>query len=497
MAYLVAIVVVAIGLTIAAVTRVSQPDATALHSANGPERNPQSVIPNRSPNKTVVGRITGMVDCTWGQGTGDEGQGAEILKSEIRNLNSVVALGNRYVLRSGLLELTYDTGAKVILQGPVTYEVDSTDGGYLAVGKLTGKVENETAKGFAVRTPTATVTDLGTEFGVEVSSDGATDTQVFVGKVQIVTEGIHRNSGKQPRVLQAGEYAHVGKDLTLSMSHGTSTDKQDFNVRAERFARTMPSQLDAGDAYAKLVLSMDPVVYYRMDRWPMTGKTGQYVLVDSAPGGCNGLVVTDQAFGKPTSRGRFGGAIDFHGSEVDEFAVVRSYPKTQSGQLSVSVWVWPVSLAPWGTIVCNWYHAPNREEIGQFGIGIGGSGELLVQLRQQNGQPAKVGAYRSPLSLCQWHHVAMVADGKVLHVYQDGVEVGSSPYRGIAHDLAPMCLDIGCAMEKDGSRPRFENAFRWNGRLDEAAVFNRALSPLQVQQLFTGQAVCEGRRTSP
>ena len=40
------------------------------------------------------------------------------------------------------MEITYDTGAKVILQGPVTYEVES-NGGYLAVGKLTGKLEKK------------------------------------------------------------------------------------------------------------------------------------------------------------------------------------------------------------------------------------------------------------------------------------------------------------------------------------------------------------------
>ena len=44
------------------------------------------------------------------------------------------------------MEITYDTGAKVILQGPVTYEVES-NGGYLAVGKLTGKLEKKVASG--------------------------------------------------------------------------------------------------------------------------------------------------------------------------------------------------------------------------------------------------------------------------------------------------------------------------------------------------------------
>ena len=91
------------------------------------------------------------------------------------------------------MEITYNTGAKVIVQGPVTYEVES-NGGYLAMGKLTGKLgkENDECRmmndelwtrmsdiqhfitliihPFVIRTPTATVTDLGTEFGVEVDS---------------------------------------------------------------------------------------------------------------------------------------------------------------------------------------------------------------------------------------------------------------------------------------------------------------------------------------
>ena len=62
-------------------------------------------------------------------------------QSTLRTLRSLVALGDRFALASGLMEITYDTGAKVILQGPVTYEVESEAGGYLSLGKLTAKLE--------------------------------------------------------------------------------------------------------------------------------------------------------------------------------------------------------------------------------------------------------------------------------------------------------------------------------------------------------------------
>ena len=132
----------------------------------------------------------------------------------------LVSLGDKFALASGLMEITYDTGAKVILQGPVTYEVES-NGGYLAIGKLTGKLEkkNDEARmtkdkgkheiqmtsgeglqnssfvirpsSFVIHTPTAIVTDLGTEFGVEVSKEGHTTSHVFRGlvRLQVVRAG--------------------------------------------------------------------------------------------------------------------------------------------------------------------------------------------------------------------------------------------------------------------------------------------------------------------
>ena len=102
------------------------------------------------------------------------------------------------------MEISYDSGAKVILQGPCTYEVDSAAGGFLSLGKLTARVERSEVRRirgqkseistplsplpyplFAVRTPTAIVTDLGTEFGVEVDKSGATQSHVFRGKIEL------------------------------------------------------------------------------------------------------------------------------------------------------------------------------------------------------------------------------------------------------------------------------------------------------------------------
>ena len=116
-AYLTATMIIGLGILSLWLTPVSRPEQVATHST--PPAAGRQLVPEPLP--ASVGRITGLVDCK-------------------RPGDSRVSLGQKFSLASGLMEITYDTGAKVILQGPVTYSVEA-NGGYLAVGKLTGKLE--------------------------------------------------------------------------------------------------------------------------------------------------------------------------------------------------------------------------------------------------------------------------------------------------------------------------------------------------------------------
>ena len=92
-----------------------------------------------------------MVDCKW---EGKKGGQSPFVRSTRRAVPAkgdwspfpVVTLGDKYALSSGLMEIAYNTGARVVLQGPVTYEVEAS-GGYLSIGKLTGKLEKKVASG--------------------------------------------------------------------------------------------------------------------------------------------------------------------------------------------------------------------------------------------------------------------------------------------------------------------------------------------------------------
>jgi hypothetical protein len=231
-AYSIATVVLGLGLLVGAFTHVSRFEKIA------GDRSPMTVdresgLPSEAE---IVGRITGVHACKWAVPSRDAVYGAG------------VPLGRKYAIASGLIEITYKTGSKVILQGPAAYVVESPNGGYLSVGKLTGEVTTETARGFAVRTPTAVVTDLGTEFGVEVDEAGRTTSHVFRGKVNVQATGNDGKPTDAEQVLHAGESAMVdavGQNRIALL--GSSV--------AARFVRQLPKSPDKESASFELVAS--------------------------------------------------------------------------------------------------------------------------------------------------------------------------------------------------------------------------------------------------
>lgn len=254
-AYLIAAVIVGVGALIGSFTYLSHYDEFATRALPAPGEHRSDAQPES------VGRITGMIHCTWA--------GESLSSSE----TNTVSAGRRFELDSGLLEITYHTGAKVILQGPVTYEADSKNGGRLALGKLTGKVESSTAKGFVIRTPTAIITDLGTEFGVEVNRSGNTSTHVYRGNVELRALSSDGSATNAVRVLHANESARVEK--------GPAGDPAaaivDAVVASDRFVRTLPVQ--------RTVKNLRVLAHFRLGEDDPNAMTGATVAEASADHG--------------------------------------------------------------------------------------------------------------------------------------------------------------------------------------------------------------------
>lgn len=121
--------------------------------------------------------------------------------------DAAMEAGDRLSLTEGLIEITFDDGAVVILEGPSEFVIDSPGAGTLEVGKLSARIPRQ-AVGFSIDIPTGRIVDLGTEFCVEVVPMGAVEVHVLRGRVVLLLTLPDDGHGK-PMFIAEGEAIRV------------------------------------------------------------------------------------------------------------------------------------------------------------------------------------------------------------------------------------------------------------------------------------------------
>lgn len=113
----------------------------------------------------------------------------------------------RVVIDSGALTLRFRSGATLKAIGPASLDVRSDMLVILGDGQATAHVPHW-ARGFTIKTSSAEIVDLGTEFGVAARPDGQTDVIVFDGEVDL-TPLPKRRLEPLPKRLIKGEAVTV------------------------------------------------------------------------------------------------------------------------------------------------------------------------------------------------------------------------------------------------------------------------------------------------
>jgi hypothetical protein len=153
-----------------------------------------------------VATLVNTADCVWSVG-------------ETWREGSRLPLGE-FRLLAGVVEIRFDSGAQLVVEGPAVLKIESTSGATLIRGKVVLK-SDETADAFVLQTPTSTLLDRGTEFAVAVSPTGE-EVHVFDGEVQRMPKlkDPRRAAPEQITAGQAKQYASkavtVGKSVPLS-----------------------------------------------------------------------------------------------------------------------------------------------------------------------------------------------------------------------------------------------------------------------------------------
>ena len=131
------------------------------------------LLVSSAPPSQAVAWVLNAQNCEWKQDLAPSG---EMLPGKV------------LALERGLVEIEFGSGATVLLNGPASMELKSSNSAQLRYGKLTARVPKQ-AIGFSILSPEGKIVDLGTEFGISVAQSGATEVFVFEGEVTAQPRG--------------------------------------------------------------------------------------------------------------------------------------------------------------------------------------------------------------------------------------------------------------------------------------------------------------------
>ena len=408
-----------------------------------------------------VARLTGSKACRWAEAR-ETGRPRETFRK-----------GQRLELASGFAEITFDSGAQVLLEGPASLDVDSAWGATLRHGTLKANVPSE-AMGFRISSSSVEVVDLGTEFTMIADASGAADVLVLKGMIEASSQSaadqrtivLHENQSRHftaagvskvsdpeqkfARVAQAVSLDHFVPATTYV--HWSFDEAGGQTLKADAFG----SPLSAYDAGLEEV-SPEVLTGVRTDgRWQRALRF-------------NGHLYAKAAF--PGLSGNSPHTVAFWVKVPEDARLPNAYAMVAWGGNGDKLGSHPVHIG--------WNRNPTEGTVGVLRTDYGGGFAL--------------GA--TPLRDGRWHHVAVVfAPGEAPEVpvdvkqYVDGRFEGEgrpSPpgtevsARFIQEAATTDTLWLGCRLGTGG--PRRD---RFRGEMDELCLADRALGPREIVYLM-------------
>jgi tetratricopeptide (TPR) repeat protein len=129
----------------------------------------------------------------------------------------------------------------------------------------------------------------------------------------------------------------------------------------------------------------------------------------------------------------------------------------------------------------NYYSVSTEQVLIEKFTGTGGAGWSFTKPASNVFQFFATGQHNSspqPISLNEWHHLLVRRGGYQIQIWRDGQRIADARIGTIASSVTPLYI---------GRRnPDDKRDFGVNGRLDEVAIWNRALSDSEIAHLYNG-----------
>lgn len=411
----------------------------------------------RGTTSKAIAMLNRVADAQWNSGSETPRSGAPLEPGVLR-------------LRSGLAQIVFYSGARVVIEGPVELQLISSTEVSCRSGKLTAEVPPQ-ARGFRVNTPQMKVTDLGTSFGLDVK-ERLTELHVFKGSVEL-----------QPS---------VGTKQNLKEGAGAVADNaappKFIIANPAAFASLFELQLKSSDAAvlrheqwraASHRLDEDPSLLVHFDFDASDATEWRLVNTSKLPGAVPDATI----IGCKRIEGRWPDkrALEFGGvSDRVRLSVPGDYES-----LTLAAWVRVQGLDR----RVNSLFMSDAFEPGTLHWLVLNDGAPTVTVVGPPGRPVQIVTGPPVMTLDKfgmWQHIAVVVDGrsdKVVH-YLNGRAVSDAPLR-IKPPFRIGAAELGNWNAKGFKGDESLMIRNFSGAMDEFCLFSRALGPDEIRALYS------------
>jgi len=211
----------------------------------------------------------------------------------------------------------------------------------------------------------------------------------------------------------------------------------------------------------------EPIAHWKLDEV-------EGVIAEDLAGTNDGTLVN----GPVWTAGQVNGALEFDGE--DDYVDLGSTVADGLGRGSFTAWVYPADLSA----VCgirNFAYIIGADEYwgGELGIRVDGDGSGWAAVNNRaGGSEPHIAFPEGTFEVGSWHHVALTWDGSYWKLYINGSIVGQAA-NSAGTTSATNTTTLGKGW--DGCP--------WNGVIDDARFYNRALSAEEIGILYGGEFI--------
>jgi hypothetical protein len=385
----------------------------------------------------------------------------------------VVAAG-RLRLAEGSAALSFFNGAILFLEGESDVDLLSMDRVACRLGRVRLRAEGP-ATGFTLTAPGAAVVDLGTEFALNVGRDGKSAVHVFEGQVEASL--LNRSGSTLSSDL-------LNENQSARMEPGRpELDRRP--QKPEDFARATPLRaggLRMDTAYARSILEAKPWAYWRFQTIEQNRVLNEVASRPALQVHGEGALCEEDAGNR---------SLEFPPGTGAAYALMEGVwqPPTQTGY-AIELWMTSAALRtsallcaveprlmedfPWQEL--REKHVLLLQLMDRSQQWIHPHGSLRLLQRVPAGFGGGINAF-SDLSYTpgHWHHIVAQNTGKNLQLWIDGKLAGVAA-------MPPMQPANPCEilLGRLSRSEKLSDARPFRGRIDEVALYERALSPGEI-----------------